>query len=416
MAMVKRYALPFALGAFVLVALGAYYVHGATDRLPEFRLATVEGDPAEASGLKLSGSFIGRRGSAPVVVTADGSDYRDERSLYRNVVTDARAWFAGHPDLAEMLEQHRGFMRGKGWGSGFYRDEDMILYAMDVAEAGAASSTIRVNVERLDLASGRTASFTAPIKLPEGYDYGSVMDVQRFGDDLHLLMQFSGDTMQVADSVVRDYVFDIRDGSLLREVSLEHSVVPAEGDRLRLRVTTERLPSDPENFVIVDVIEEEIEEVFEGGYSSKTRSIRFFAYDYRTGALRETMPANEEPAASVSEESSEAYKGESVNSLDDGVFSRITYRDDRLAVTRERLDTGETTYTAFENAPFDIHRIDSVELQADKLLVLSQQEVPTVAVLGLPDGNLLYRGQAVPGDNASIEDAKQLRLMNVEAW
>jgi hypothetical protein len=53
----KRYWAAGAFAIFIVVAIGTYYIQISMNRLPEFRLERLEGDPAEAANLVLKGNY-----------------------------------------------------------------------------------------------------------------------------------------------------------------------------------------------------------------------------------------------------------------------------------------------------------------------------------------------------------------------
>lgn len=392
--MIKRYALSLALGAFAVAGIGAYYVHGAVDRLPAFQLATWEGDPSAAEDMALSGSYWKRRGSAFLEVSSEGSDYMKERSLYRTEIVGSRSTMMRYPDIREMVAEHRAFMRGKGRANGFYRDEETVVYAQIDIAGGPRRPSADLGIERLDLASGKTSSHSISFELEEGVGYAIVEDVQRVGGELHVLIRASGELPNGPDTVFRVVVVDAADGRLLRNIPLDPGVDAAEGMALRLGVVAEQIPSAPGDYAVLTVREEETS-------SGKLLARRYYAYEYRTGELAEvaSSPTNAQ------------------DSLHCGVLTRLSTSDDVVTASWLPLDTREAAVVDIERAALSADRFRNAVVIENRLYALFELgNTPSLAIFALPDGERLYRGEVVPGANATEEDLEHLHLLNFEPW
>jgi len=148
-----RYALSVGLCLIVLATLGYYYAYASDERLPSFKLETIEGDAKEGAALSLIGSYNRSMESKMLSVTTEGSEYAP-RDTIANLLPWERPWTPESPDLEAILKEHPNFMRGKSASRGWYRDEEMLVYA--AADTKGSDNRIRLKVEVLNESSGKT--------------------------------------------------------------------------------------------------------------------------------------------------------------------------------------------------------------------------------------------------------------------
>jgi|GEM_PF-2360461 len=234
----KRYLLTVLLAVFALGGIGTYYVHGAVHPLPAYRIAVTEGDEALFDRLVVTAFQSHPSPPRQLEISLAGSEYEHERSVF-----DIRRSI--HPLEAELGVHARRFLRGK-WASpvNFYLDGQTVVYAetQDVPAADGRADVF-VNVEMMDLESGKRSDFRVLLESGVAGLWPYVADVQRIGEELHLFVEYGGE--------YRVYVLAM-DGRLVRmvQVSLPPAVLEGERDgSVRMSLAANHRPQDPKSVV-----------------------------------------------------------------------------------------------------------------------------------------------------------------------
>lgn len=212
----RRYLLSIVLVLFAATGIGSYFAYGAADRLPEFRLVTIQGDEAIGERIRLMGSYGGRMRSQFLQVDAQGSVYDRDRSIvekWREQASLARV----EPELASLIREHRHFLRGKPRYSwilqNLHKDEEWLIFAEAMLYRRAPSAwDLVATIEMLPLDGGKMRRYELILDQTSENTGGYLKDVARIGEELHLIVQ-------VRNGQYFDYILDMN-GSLLRKVNL----------------------------------------------------------------------------------------------------------------------------------------------------------------------------------------------------
>lgn len=397
----KRYAITLALVLLIAASLGVYYAYGAGRLLPEYRLQTLEGDPAEASGVTLFGSYVGGKGSFALDVTAEGSR-SSNRSLWQQWQKKGESFAnAVFSDIDALYREHPEYMRGKHDTAGFYQDEEWIIYVR--SDAVRPSGTIRWKFDALDLASDKRIRYSA--EQSDSATYADVIDVQRIGGEVHALT-FIG--QKGGASEYRDEVFEASTGKPIRSAKLPLGEPSAPDREAEVSAITEAVPTAP-NPRAMFIVSEHAPTAKAGSDTNvptadavpsdqipPALSKRVYEYDYASGAIKE-VPID----AGADEYSTDAWTD---RTLEGDAFTVMHATQEAAAVERFDLAAGRAEPQL--TIPADRigqGRIGQVRIANGRVYLLLQTgdkswgtgSMPIVVAADAKDGRILYEGQPV---------------------
>ncbi|WP_256757991.1 hypothetical protein [Cohnella sp. WQ 127256] len=403
----KRYLLSVILGVFIVVGIGAYYVNGAMDRLPEYKLSTLEGNPDEAQMVKLSGSYGGRMLWESLTVDTDGSIYRKDRSEFAKSLFNNQSWKFRDSDMKALKKEHRNFMRGKGLMDSFYKDEEWLIYAEGIVHRNNNSMLdANLKIDLLNEKTGNVTQYRVDISDEANYSWIDILDVQRVDDQIHLLVRQHVE----ASSELHDYVVDLKSGQLIRNEMLNHGIRSGENEELNLFAITNEIRSKPGEFVVLSVRKDRRTKESSNSYRLDSVSEDLFSYSYKTGKLNELL---------IYKNKNKLEDDSNDFTLNGNILSNL--RNNTNAITLSRYDLsldqkleGITSLSAQQLGADDI---GSLRLSQNRVYVLLRKDsIPQLAVLDTATGTVLYKGQATyegPASN-SEEQMKNLRLLNID--
>lgn len=394
----RRYAVTCALIVLIAASLGTYYAYGAELRLPEYRLQTLEGDPAQAAKLTVLGSYVGGKGSYPIEVTTTGSK-RAEPTYWKQ-------WMRNNGPLHDqtysgfnaLYEEHSGFMRGKPDAYRYYSDQEALIYA-EVSYTGSGNAdqdgVIHWSIDALDLGSGKETRYTDEQTLPARF--ASVVDVQKTGSEMHVLTNVNQNDQ---DNEVIDKVFDIRTGEPVRIARLPFGEPSDKDHELQIRSIAEDNPAAANPRVLFMVTEQSKDAA--GNTVSATDimptvfSERMYEYDYASGDLQElTLITGAETAKQVT---STTY------TLKGNTFTTLQIAEEAVTIDRYDLSASlahpRVTIKASQLGKGKINQAQSADgliyllLQTGSTFVNNSK--PIVAVADAADGRILYKGTPAP--------------------
>ena len=431
----KRYFLSMALGVFAVGAIGAYYASGTEGEVPPYKLVTLEGDAAEASAMQLSGSYIGGVGSKPLELTVEGTKYRMTHSFYEKYLQDNRYLTTHYEDMKALKREHRDFMRARSNVNSFYKDAEWLIYA-DSVIYGPGNWRAELKVDVLEESTGHVSKHRIELDEAKRTDWIRVEDVQKIGDEIHILAQVryraalpaggsDGTTMEF-----RDYVVDLRSGELLREDALiSEKLAVSEGmqrtanaqpvtDEVSLTAITSEVRSQPSEYVVLMTARSHNTVVDEEG-KRKTEFVRKqAAYSYRTGQLTPLPESTRDLEANAVVQSEIAGDRLTVLYSDNQSLTIARYNvatglqeRDELTITSEQL--GERSIRSASLAQNRVYALLSPE-DENKVGFADSRKLAAV-VLDADGGKVLYKGEAAyagPAEKAE-EFRKNLLLTNV---
>lgn len=399
----KRYLLTALLGAFIVVAICTYYVYGAMEKLPEYKLNTIEGSPTELDVIEINGWYGGVLHSEFLTLNTKGTVYRKDVSLYEEHVKKNFNWFYSDREYKDLKKEHRHFMRGKSSMDNFYKDEEWLIYADTITDNLLMDKQdVFLKMDLLNEKNGNVNHYRTKIAESVFFGYVAIGDVQRIGDEVHILVRISDE--------YRIYVLDLSNGELIRDEKLDVGAISEQpGIYVDLYAVSNEIRSKPAEHVVIRALEKEVTNESNGSYSEIIRSERVYSYAYRTGKLTAL------PQSAKQGEELILYDG---NTLNGNIFSSIV--NDRNVVTLKRYDVasqqplpGVTELTARE---LDVDEIASATNRGDRIyMLLRKADISYVAVVDATNGNVLYKGKATfeGPESKSEEQMKNLHLMNI---
>ncbi len=409
----KRYLLSILLGIFIVAGISTYYSYGTVNRFPEFMLSTVQGDSREGEQIELSGSYSGRMvGSEQLTVTVDGSDYGSEQSLYEQNIKGAHPWFYSQPDIQEMIEDHRNFMRGKSSAGSFYKDEKWIIYAeASLSNKDASNPGITLNVELLNRTSGKVSHHASTVNGQTAYAQVYITDVQLHGDQIHILAYHYPKMDPISGNINRDsekfhdYVMNIDNGNVIRDVKLDKGTGAKKEDvELSLSVITNEKPFAPGEYAVL------IAREFTRATSDNelvTLAENLYSYSYKTGNL-----------AALPEQLKKDLNDNPSFNLNGNVLSVLKEGTNAVQLKRYNLVTGQEEPGIPSLTPDQLgaDSIGTMLILNERVYVLLHKDnIPMVAVLNASNGDILYKGRTTYDGPSSEADEymKDMQLLNI---
>lgn len=394
----KRYWLSIIITMFAVSGIGSYYSFGKQNYLPEYKLETVQGDPQEGAKITLTGSYYGDISSEHLKINLGGSEYIGLNTNLRLRLTES-PWYCKLPDFQQMLTDHKSFMRGKGNGNGFYRDEERVIYAdVSIKNKGSVKPLAALKLTLLHEATDRVSAFEQTYELPKETNYIYVEDVQLIDDKIYLLVhKFYKNDITIDYDIV---ALDLSSGKLLRNEKLENWSSRTKDMQMQVGVILSDRPSAPAENILFNVSEVNIN-------NSDKLSEKYYSYSYRTGLLTELPDTFWQSAADT----------DKTISLQNDFFYFTEYGSDRLILSRYNLITKEQerAYVSVSAEQLGVDEIKlSVQISSDRVYVLfNQAGVPGAAALDLANGKVLFKGHTVEIGNG--QDMKEnLHLLNLE--
>ncbi|XID94774.1 hypothetical protein ACF3MZ_09750 [Paenibacillaceae bacterium WGS1546] len=394
----KRYLLSIVLGAFAVLAIGAYYSLGSSAGMPQYRLATVEGDAAEGASIRLDGSYVGGVGSKALSITGEGTSYNLQSSVYKKHFNNNRYLTNRYAEFAELKREHRGFMRGKSIENGFYQDEEWLVYAdVKIYRNDKRQWEIVTTLEALDKSAGKTEKYRHVAEGSADNHWIVVHDVQRVDDEIHILSQRHGQNRASQDELgsFEDFhvdVFDVKSGERVRGGKINLQLERERGTALRLSTVPAMTRSAPSDVILLRATSYQRTENRNGSYAELPVSEQLFVYHYRTGEIA--------PVPELHSLSGEALNNSQYD-LDGDRIVHVIRDKKQLTVSAYRLSTGQTEQGVVEWTADQLgwETIHSAVIENDRIYVFIGRETRQSAdvaavVLNAANGDVLYKGRA----------------------
>ncbi|MFC4101201.1 hypothetical protein [Paenibacillus xanthanilyticus] len=390
----KRYWLSIVLALFGVCGIAGYYTVGASDELPAFKLTTVSGDPKEADPLQITAQYENRIKLKYLYITTNGSRYEADEGLFDR----PRPLWMDYPFYRKLLEDHRGFMRGKWLHSSLYSDENWIVYADVKSETDRTDYTINLDV--LDRASGKTNRKELIVPLPDKNNWTTVSDVQVRGEEVHVLVQkgvklYSGNEIGFE---YLDHVFDLT-GNHKRDAKIDFGL-NSPGIRTNFVDRSGEIGSNGFAGFWLD------EEQSGSANKGSKRIYRAYAYNYDTGVVTLIGEARSEMPDTP------GYTYE--NHLEDGKFY-IARRDNakqNLEVVQYDLETNQKQAFNFKYEDHGGGTLQTFRIAANRIyLILSDRQTAQklLVVLDASNGESVYKARI-----SAVGDEEQARTANVD--
>lgn len=402
---VKKAMLSCILVVSSLLVLGAYYVLAASDRMPPFILATVQGDEREASEVEIHGYYLDRWNRPSLVITSRGADYETERSMYQLEVGEAGYWYYGHPEIAQLIDEYRSFMRGKDMLYQFYQDDESVIYIDVVNEntEDSAGGNLEWVVEVLDKSTKRVNKFAVEIPVEHVFQYIQILDVQRIDDEIHVLTSHAP---KGASEFLRLYVIDEPGELYVRSVDTPGGSQQDEEVDRRIHVTPDFRDTKSSDYVVLSIEEEPtpaaraamLEETDGSGIRKQ-----YYVYSYRTGEVTDLSQVWE----TAKMEQFELYALEK-----GGLYTHQPY-EDKVEGAYFEIATGEQGVLTVTTEQLATDEINTARIRDGKLYVMYEENIsPTVQIFDLRTGEVLYKGVVTLKDHRFDHD-EQMELLLV---
>lgn len=389
----RRYWFSVALVLLMVSGIGTYYFIGNQHHMPEFHIETVQGDAKEGAAVVLSGSYYGDMRSEFLDVSVKGSEYYKEKVNFRIELLDANSWFYENLEMQQLLQDHKTFMRGKDNVNGFYRDEEMVIYAdLSTSTRYTNAPKGKLQLSYLYEETGKVVRFKS-IAMGNSEDIYAIEDVQRVENEIHILFIMYKE--QRIDTAV--YVFDMKTGKQLRKIDLSSQANEVRGSEVQLTNFQNDNRSSASNTVF-----------FVGSIGNgEDREVFFYSYSYLTGILTEL----EEPLR----------EGRFlVDSLQNELFYYVEIAPNvvTLSVYNTKTKERKRSYAAVTAEQLGVDEIKAAIIKSGRvyLYLLDHAGTSGAAVLDLEDGKLLFKGfiAQVSGDKLTEEERKEnLHLNNI---
>ncbi|TYP72458.1 hypothetical protein [Paenibacillus methanolicus] len=399
----KRYWLSIVLALFGVCGIAGYYVFGASDELPAFKLTTISGDPKEAEPLQITAQYENRIKLKYLYLTTKGSRYQPDEGL----LDRPRPSWMDYPFYRKLLKDHRGFMRKKTVDSSLYVDEKRLVYADVRSETDRADYTIILDI--LDRASEETLHKEGTMPLPELNNWTIVSDVQVRGEDLHVLVQKSV-KLRTGNEVRYEYVDHVFDltGKHKRDMKLDFGLETPNNSTYFIYRNGEVGSSEFAGFWSQE--QQQSEADFDG---TPYWTYRAYTYSYDTGRITQVGDAR------LEKPNTPGYMYE--NWLEAGVFytARSDHAKHSLEVERHELGTKRKHALTIEYDTLGGKELQSIRITAGRiylLLSIPESEEELLVALDVSNGKVLYKGKISAEDGTeNVMDVNQdLRPVRID--
>ncbi|WP_139992110.1 hypothetical protein [Paenibacillus paridis] len=389
----RRYWFSIALLLLSVSGIGTYYFVGILNHLPKFQIETVQGNAKEGAAVVLSGSYYGDMRSEFLEVSVKGSKYYKEKGNFRTDILQANSWFYENLEMQQLLKDHKTFMRGKDNVGGFYRDDEIVIYAdLSTTTRNTNAPHAKLQLSFLDEESEKVVRFKS-IALGYSDDIYAIEDVQRVENEAHIL--FRKYSNQKTYELV--YVFDLKTGKQLRQVDVSSQANERKGQDVQLTKIQNKSLNNANDTIF-----------FVGSTGDgEDRKVFYYSYSYLTGILTE----REEPL----------WEGRFVVY---GLQNELIYYAEidphvvTLSVYNTETNERKRSYATVTAEQLGVDEIKAAIIESDRayLYLIDHDDTSGVAVLNLEDGKLLFKGFAAPVSGEELTEEEQqenLHLNNI---
>ncbi|MGP4107634.1 hypothetical protein [Virgibacillus sp. L01] len=286
----KRYWKLIGIVTIAVLTIGTFYVKSAfsANSYPEIVFEKVSGNEEELDSVIIDGDYrIGRIGRGESVqVTADGSTYQGELSFFERM----RDMYS--PEMNELQNEYRNFMRGKsGNVSSFYDAKDTLAYVDIINQTLTESpSETEFDIEVLDKDSNGTVTFNVPVPNRAMYRNVHVTDVQMIDGELKVITQ---NYLRQTDNAFGNqemhmYSFDISNKSINGEEKI--ATIEQNNKNVRTHIDSVRESDDLSSHknIVFSINKENIERNADRNVAGEIKradkaNSQYLAYNLETG-------------------------------------------------------------------------------------------------------------------------------------
>lgn len=212
----KKYWKSMSIAVITMITISFFYIQStlAGSSYPEFTFEFVSGDEEEVEDLIVYGDY--REGNIKgdnFQITAEGTQYNGDLSYFERLERGHRT-----PQMNELQENYKGFMRGKHSIFQLAENEENLVYA-DVNSG--PDSEMEFQIEVLDKASDQSMEFTVDIPDEENYGYIYIEQVLISGDKAKVVTRnHANGTMDSFATDIHVYDFDISEQTLINDETM----------------------------------------------------------------------------------------------------------------------------------------------------------------------------------------------------
>ncbi|MFB9328446.1 hypothetical protein ACFFSY_21145 [Paenibacillus aurantiacus] len=382
----RRYWLSIFLALFGISGIAGYYVVGASEEPPAFKLETMEGDPEAAAPIRITGNFANRIKANIFQITATGSRYLPDEGL----LDRPHPLWMDYPFYRQLLEDHRGFMRKKWVESNMYADEQRLVYA-DVVTRSNRATSYSILLDLLDRESGRTIHKEMEMPTPDTNDWAVVCDVQVVGKELHVLVQKRvGNGGEMALMYV-DHVFDL-EGSYMRDVPLDFK---SSKPKFEVRFMGGNGEAEAKHYAGFWSEEHDASDLDANG--NPRLIYRTFVFRYETGQITAIGEARREKL--YNQEFQYVHQVEN-----DALYvARVDNDKQSIEVVRHDLVTKRQSDFELKFESLGASSLQMIRIVADRIYLLlldPRSSGNLIVALDGSNGKVIYKGKITPEDNS----------------
>lgn len=188
----KKYWKAITLCALTVLIIGSFYIQKglAVETGLKVNFETVMGDESELDHLSFNANYEKANTYHNLEVTSEETVDANRMSLLENL---NRAY--SNPVYKRLVEEYRGFMRGKVISpENYYEDENIVAYASVDAES-AMNFTMEIDV--LNKVTGKNTTFELDFPEKGKYNWAFVAEVQFIGEKLKVFVRGSAGNSEI---------------------------------------------------------------------------------------------------------------------------------------------------------------------------------------------------------------------------
>ncbi|WP_077324265.1 hypothetical protein [Virgibacillus siamensis] len=278
----KRYWKLIAIVTIIVLTIGTFYVKSALSAgsYTEIVFKKEKGNDEVVEPLILHGNYYANKIGHEFEMTAEKTTFKRERSFLERISNMYR------PEMKQLKDEYRSFMRGKkGSVSNYLNSEEVLAYVNIINQSiRETPSEMEFEVDILKKEPDKTVSFSLPVPNRALYANAHVLDVQMIDGDLKVVTsnypKVSGENLTGEEFHV--YSFDIEKQEINGEKEILALGNDDSGNYETISTMGEMNEMSPHPYMVFAMIDQE-SNTDRGEKAPSKNSSEFIIYNFENG-------------------------------------------------------------------------------------------------------------------------------------
>lgn len=245
----KRYWKIISLSIITVIVIGTFYLQSslAANENAKVEFEKISGNENEVKNLTLHADYVIGNMHQSLKITTEETINLSNQSMLQELIKNNSVSI-----LEKLIEQNRGFMRGKElMPNNFYEDEDLLVYASIKVEDFYEQPTrdFTFDIEALNKKSEETTTIQLDMPNKENYNWMNLFDVQVIDGKLKVI-SIGGRTDGGSDLNV--YTIDIDEQKLVND-EIIHSSPTVENGWSDIRIFNDFYYIQPQKNLLIKI-------------------------------------------------------------------------------------------------------------------------------------------------------------------